>query len=88
MTNKNSREYLLKKWQEYSFAAYDARLYLDTHPCDERAIEYYNVMKRAYKKAYNEYTANYGPLKIRDVDMNNEKWNWVKTPWPWELEGC
>ena len=31
---------------------------------------------------------NTKPLKINDVDVACGKWNWVKTPWPWEMEGC
>lgn len=70
------------------FALDDAVLYLDTHPTDKKALEYYCMMKAAYKKAYDEYTCNFGPLNARDVKTENDKWNWVKTPWPWELEGC
>lgn len=84
----NDRRQLMNAVYQAGFALDDATLYLDTHPCDECAIEYYNAMKKAYKKAYNDYTAGYGPLNIRDVDVSNETWNWVKTPWPWELEGC
>lgn len=84
----NERKQLMLAVYQTGFALDDATLYLDTHPCDERALEYYNVMKRAYKKAYNEYTAKFGPLKINDVDVACGKWNWAKTPWPWEMEGC
>ena len=68
------------------FALDDAILYLDTHPTDERALEYYNLMKKAYKKVYAEYTVKFGPLKNNDVDVVCGTWNWVKSPWPWEME--
>lgn len=88
MEKMNDRRQLMNAVYQAGFALDEATLYLDTHPCDKRAIEYYNMMKKMYKKAYNDYTTNFGPLSIRDVDVSNEKWNWVKTPWPWEMEGC
>ena len=87
MANTNQAK-LLRFIHEVGFALDDATLYLDTHPCDMQAMEYYNNYKKVYKQAVDEYTKFYGPLNIRNVSANNScnnnYWTWVNTPWPWE----
>ena len=65
---------MLRQVDEAGFAVVDANLYLDTHPCDAAAIDYYNQMLAAYKSAAAAYEAN------KDTDY----WSWVNDPWPWE----
>ena len=38
----NDREKLLRQIMEYKFYINDLALYLDTHPCDKRALELHN----------------------------------------------
>ena len=40
-------------------------------------------MNELYEKAKSEFVAKYGPLKVTDV---TENFDWVKGPWPWEVE--
>ncbi len=44
------REALLKKIQEYAFAAYEWNLYLDTHPSDAAAIAQFKKMSETSKR--------------------------------------
>ena len=83
MKNTNSQAKLLRFIYEVGFALDDVILYLDTHPCDMQAMEYYENYKKLYKQAVDEYTQFYGPLKADNVCSNNY-WAWAKTPWPWE----
>ena len=87
MANTNQAK-LLHFIYETGFALDDVTLYLDTHPCDMQAMEYYNNYKKVYKQAVDEYTQFYGPLTIRNVSTtnscNNNYWTWANTPWPWE----
>ena len=46
---------MLRQVDEAGFAVVDANLYLDTHPCDAAAIDYYNQMLAAYKSAAAAY---------------------------------
>ena len=46
--NENS---LLQKVYETGFALDEATLYLDTHPADSQAMEYYQYVKRANQNA-------------------------------------
>lgn len=68
------------------FALTEAVLFLDTHPCDAEALNYYNDVKEKYNKAMDYYAENYGPLLAANVTSENY-WMWVATPMPWELEG-
>lgn len=81
----NNREMLLKQVQMYDFVLNDAALYLDTHPNDKNAQDYYKKHLQMRNSAANEYTAKYGPLLQHDFDGANS-WRWVDSPWPWQLE--
>lgn len=77
---------LLDFIDEVSFAIDDVVLYLDTHPQDKQAMEYYETYRRLRHQAVEEYTRLYGPLTDENVACGNY-WTWVSTPWPWE-GGC
>ncbi|ROR28375.1 spore coat protein JB [Mobilisporobacter senegalensis] len=83
----NEREKLLHYITAVSFAIDDCVLYLDTHPYDKEALEYYSVHKELRKKALKQYTENFGPLLNDNVDVSCGKWTWIDQPWPWE-GGC
>lgn len=87
MMNQKDRERLLQFISEVSFAILDVGLYLDTHPCDDEALAYYEKYKQLRKEAMREYTKCFGPLLATDVSVDCGKWQWVEGPWPWE-GGC
>lgn len=76
---------LLKRIQYLSFALVDVNLYLDTHPMDIAALNYYHNYRALYNQAVSEYTARYGPLTPGTVESRN-RWTWIDKPWPWERE--
>lgn len=78
---------LMRQIYEAGFAVDEAVLYLDTHPCDEEALAYYENYRKLYAKLVKEYAMQFGPLKAEQVTVSNQ-WTWTKTPWPWEMEGC
>ena len=84
MINNNSRERLMKALQAYSFAAYDALLYLDAYPDSREALESYNKYQKLAGRAKAEYEAKFG-----HVTAPNEasSWDWTDSPWPWQIEG-
>lgn len=85
MNTEQSR--LMRQIYEAGFAVDEAVLYLDTHPCDEEALAYYENYRKLYAKLVREYAMHFGPLTVDQVTVTNQ-WTWVKTPWPWEMEGC
>lgn len=77
---------LQKQLAQTSFALDEAILFLDTHPCDAQALEYYRRKKMNRDAAVAEYVARIGPISAYDAPTG-ECWSWVETPWPWQLEG-
>ena len=73
---------LLQKVYETGFAVDEILLFLDTHPTDRQAMEYYRYARQANKEAVEAYERVYGPLMVPQV--NAPYWNWIESPWPWE----
>ena len=88
MKQNRSRCQLLGEINEVSFAVNDLHLYLDTHPCDERALMLCRKMVKERKELLEKYAQNFGPLTIDCTDMSeSESWKWMEQPFPWEREG-
>lgn len=86
-----SKEQLFNYINMVSFAKDDCVLYLDTHPCDMDALEYFNSFCKARREALDEYARQYGPLTIDTADVSSQNWEWINNPWPWEYQakgGC
>ena len=83
--NFNDRESLERALDENSFALYDAVLYLDTHPNDKSALEFYRRKQQRQQMLREQYIKSVGPLTVDDVDPTCGYWNWVDEPWPWQL---
>lgn len=75
---------LLREISAVEFAAWELHLYLNTHPCDEKALE----MKKKYimraDELRSEYEECYGSLNYRTGSGKE----YVKNPWPWEYMEC
>lgn len=78
----NEEKRLMRQIQMLSFALYEATLYLDGHPNDRRALEYYAGHQKKLSELKNRYEREYGPLTINTAV--GDSWKWVSGPWPWE----
>jgi spore coat protein JB len=83
--NCYEKDKLLKKIQEEDFSLYETALYLDTHPSDTSALEFYSKRRETTEKLKHEYQQKYGPLTIYGNE-DCHHWNWINKPWPWEKE--
>lgn len=81
----NDRKTLLHRIQVCDFALNEAGLFLDTHPNDKAALEYYSRYLQMSKDARDEYVKKFGPITTRDYN-GEASWKWVDDPWPWERE--
>lgn len=83
----NKRAMLLRQVQMHDFCCHEALLFLDTHPTDQLALEYFNAHKKAGAEASAAFEAAFGPLSSSSISA--EKFAWVESPWPWEtaMEG-
>ena len=71
---------LIREISAVEFAAWELHLYLDTHPCDEKALEMQRKYVKRAKELREEYAECYGPLNYKE----GSGLEWVKNPWPWE----
>ncbi|MCM1119004.1 MAG: spore coat protein CotJB [bacterium] len=67
------------------FVLVDLSLYLDTHPFDQEAIEYFNHYTRIKNKMNRDFSMRYFPL-TKDLAESNKEWRWGAAPLPWEGE--
>lgn len=74
---------LMKSIYKIGFSLDDMILYLDTHPKDREALDYYQKLRKEYHELIRTYSRNYGPLFAKDVH-NENYFSWVNRPMPWE----
>lgn len=86
MTANISKAALMKQMNEVSFAMDDAKLFLDTHPGDMKALAYFENMAGLRNSALAAYESQYGPLFAEHV-TSGKAWTWETEFWPWE-GGC
>lgn len=82
---KNERETLLYQVMQYKFALIELNLYLDTHPNDMEMIKLYNKYLKIEKQMCDKYESMYGPLTLDSNYLDKNTWEWLKSPWPWEV---
>ncbi len=79
-----TKEKLLKMLQEVDFALNEVVLFLDTHPRNKSALNYYKKYAEMHKMLVAEYTRLYGPL-FNTLAKAEDYFEWVEDPWPWEV---
>ena len=67
--------------QQSAFAAWDLRLYLNTHPEDQEALA---LFRRLCDEAEEP---NYATTFLDDEGCGS-CWGWTDGPWPWECQKC
>lgn len=78
-----TRNELMEKIMAADFALTDTGLFLDTHPRDAKALEYYHMTAEKVKELTAIYEQTFGPITAQNVCRKNA-WNWIDQPWPWE----
>jgi len=67
--------------QQAAFAAWDLRLYLNTHPDDAEAKALFRRLQAEAEEP------NYATTFLKD-GCRCADWNWTDDPWPWECQPC
>ena len=84
MADRNNCGNLLYQVQMYGFVLDEARLYLDTHPNNQMALEYYRKYSELYRDAVEEYEKSCGPLTANSLtSTDGDAWRWIEGGWPW-----
>lgn len=80
-----NRQQLMEWIMMLGFCSIDMALYLDTHPTDTNALDYYKQCRELYQNARATYEESFGPLTMGGVNSESE-WTWGEGPMPWEGE--
>ncbi len=81
---KTEQEKLLHRLQVADFALHESALYLDGHPYDRAAMEYYGKMREKHDALTREYEEMFGPVTY--FGNLSQDWQWSEGPWPWQTE--
>ena len=84
-TYRPQKKNLMRKLREYDFAIFETVEFLDTHPHNLKALKYYSKLQQEREKILAEYEAAFGPVTMYG-NKNENNWDWVSGPWPWEGE--
>ncbi len=86
--NMSKEQYCaLMEIMQLGFVVVDLSLFLDTHPCDTRALNIYNDVAKRYHEKMKEYQRKFAMIMGNSVDyLDPCNWNWIDSPWPWEIE--
>lgn len=79
----SNREQMLRDIGIVDFTVVDLALFLDTHPGDRNAMEYFNHYNRIRTQLKKEFAKAYYPLLL-DHAESNQDWRWGDAPLPWE----
>lgn len=63
--------------QIMGFSAWEVRLYLNTHPHDDNALQLYQQL--CHQNTRPNYACTFAPC-------TGKCWSWTEDPWPWEYE--
>ena len=79
----NESAKMLREISIIDFTLVDLMLYLDTHPHDRNAMEYFNHYSRIKKQLSTESSQRFYPL-TKDYSDCDKEWKWGNAPLPWE----
>ncbi|MGN8630310.1 spore coat protein CotJB [Blautia sp. HCP3S3_G3] len=83
-----NQKQLLQEINEVSFAVNDIHLFLDTHPCDKQAMDFFKTVASRRRELMTLYAREFGPLTVDDaLETDSDTWKWMEQPFPWEQEG-
>ncbi|TYP57628.1 spore coat protein CotJB [Thermosediminibacter litoriperuensis] len=74
---------MLREIQALEFAVYDLALFLDTHPCDKRALEDHTKLVHRLNQLRKVFEDRYGPLRLDS--QSPYPYRYINDPWPWEI---
>jgi len=93
----DDRNTLLKEIGEVSFILDDLRLYLDTHPLENRPMELYQEKHQRRLELLKQYAQKFEPLTCSCIDLSSngstaadtkypgqKHWTWSDGPIPWD----
>lgn len=86
---KGERQRLMQQINNVSFAVVEMVEYLDTHPFEPEAIEFFKHYSKMRNRLLKEYAEKFGPLTVDSIpdSGDDENWKWALESLPWR-GGC
>jgi len=75
----------LEQLQIVDFALVELTLYLDNHPTDMQAVQQFNQLAQRRQQLANDFEMKYGPLLQFGHSYSRFPWQWIESPWPWQV---
>jgi spore coat protein JB len=76
---------MMEAIQQADFVLVELTLYLDTHPNDLQALEQFNRCAKYSKHLKKQFEQQFGPLMQYGRSYSDAPWQWIDTPWPWQV---
>ena len=77
-----TKETLMQKLTDVDFVIHETVLYLDGHPNNKKAMEFYRRAVAERNELHAQYASQYGPVTANCVKQDS--WTWIDDPWPWQ----
>ena len=81
--NRPNQDMQQKRMNQKELYEWIMMLYLDTHPDDEEALNYFNQCTALYNAAKQSYQEQFGQLNAFS-EQERSSWDWNTAPMPWE----
>ncbi|MFC5700586.1 spore coat protein CotJB [Cohnella faecalis] len=75
----------LEELQKVDFALVELTLYLDNHPTDMQSIQQFNQLAQLRGQLAYAFEMKYGPLMQYGHSFSRYPWQWIESPWPWQV---
>ena len=75
---------LMRELQKIDFALYETVLYLDAYPYSTEALDYYHSLVHQRELIVAELEGGGKPISANG-NASHTSWDWISSPWPWEL---
>lgn len=72
-----NKETMLRRLQAADFVLHETVLYLDGHPTNQKALEFFRKAKTAYDELLAEFQQAFGPQTAYAAD-GSSPWEWVQ----------
>lgn len=73
---------LMQKLMTADFYLQDLKLYLDTHPCDEKALCLYRKTAKLVREYRETFENENFPLVETSAGQCEHTWDWLEGSWP------
>ena len=83
-SNQGGCNSLMRELQKIDFSLYETILYLDAYPYNKEALDYYHSLVHRRELIVAELEQGGTPISAGG-NVSRTSWDWISSPWPWEI---